>query len=359
MPKRSREADVARAEKHAENRANAFSHDLNNPATPQATKEAIASRLANALADANGNRPHLKLVDELCTSETTAPNTSSDTDDFAKKLDEIFNPRYGSPEWIKDTEDLFSEHTAKIFHQSQSKSLLQKMKPIKPGRHAKESAPGRFKKVWLALGSVASSITVKNSPFSTTNPEELAIISAAEQPLPSRHAKDAANTRPEHTYPERRRSSKNLRAVGAMVATAAVIAGAFFASTVEKSEPYESRREAAARSYEDPSRQPEVESENIADTAPTSENQVMNETQSPGPAETIETPTSFTITIEDDGNIWEATRAELEKINPEVTDTEIAFIVNGIIWFYQLEDANVIQPGRQFTVDYKTMMSLR
>ena len=350
MPKRSREADVARAEKHAEKRADGFLHDLNNPDTPQATKEAIASRLANALAGANGNRPKLVLVDKMSTSEISAPDTTADTDDFAKKLDEIFNPPFGSPEWIQEAEELFSDPTATVFHKAQSKSLLQKMKPIKPGRHAKESAPGRFKKVWLALGSVASSLAVKNSPFSSTSHEDIAIIPATEQPLTGRHTTDPATTRPEHTYPERRRSSKNMRAIGAMVATAAVITGVFFAATDENNEPYESRREAAARSYEDPARDQEIQSENIVDATPAPENQVMDETQSPGPAETVTTPSSFTITIEKGGNIWEATKAELRKSNPDDTNQEIARMVNRIIVENNLNTPELVYTGNTFTV---------
>ncbi len=350
MPKRSREADVARAEKHAENRANAFSHDLNNPATPRATKEAIASRLANALASANGNRPHLTLVDELYADEPPETVISANADVFEQKLDEIFNPPYASQEWVKDVEGLFSEPQTRVHHPAHPKTFLQKMKPIKPGRHAKESAPGRLKKVWLALGSVASSLAVKNSPFSFTSHEDIAIIPATKKPLNSRHAKDSSDTRHERTYPERRRSRKNLQAIGAMVATAAVITGALFLTNGENNEAYEGRREAAARTYEDPARQSEVQSENIVDTAPTPENQVMNETQSPGPAEKIATPTSFTITIEKGGNIWEATKAELQKSNTDVTNQEVARMVNRIIVENNLNTPELVYTGNTFTV---------
>ncbi len=330
MSRRSKEADVARARAHARNRAPISANPLTNPATSQHAKEATASRLADALAKAktHDDRPNLIFVDETYTFAVLAPETSDDEDDFMQKLDEMLNPAYGSPEWIKETEELFSDPTTEVFHPTQSKSRLQKIRPIKPGRHAKETAPGRMQKAWLALGSLASSLTVKHSPFSTT--------------VNHRH--------PERTHPERRRSNKNLRAIGAMVATAAVITGALFATTSENGEPYTSRPQAVAQAYESPVPQQEVQAESTVESIPTPASQVMEETQTPEPAETVAAPTSFTITIESGSNIWDATKAELQKINPEIANQEVARMVNRIIVENGLNTPDLVYSGNTFTV---------
>lgn len=348
MPSRSREADVARAKAHVENRGPLSANSLTDPNTPSDKKAANAARLASALASAHSTEPELIPVAELYSPKLSAPETSTTPDPFEQELDKIFNPPYGSSEWIRSVEDLFSEPTTRVSYPAQPKSLIQKMKPIKPGRHAKEAAPGRFKKAWLALGAVASSLTVADSPFHQT-PETVTPKAERKQRLFSKRSKNV-KTRTEQSYSEHRRSNKNLRAIGAMAAAAVVLTGAIFATSGEDGDRYEPKRDAASSTYEDPTLRTATTLEEAVDEILTPENQVINEAQTLEDTETLETPVTFTISIESGGNIWDATRAELQKTNPSVTNQEVAHWVNRIIIENNLNTPDLVYAGNTFTV---------
>lgn len=357
MLKRSRGADIERARAHKNNRGAVSVNALNDPAASESSKEATVTRLTNALAKIPKTEMSL-VLETPCVAEGLAIDTpDNNVDTFAQELNAIFDPPYGSVEWINETENLFSDPDTQVFIPAKPKSLLQKIKPIKSGRYAKESTPSRFNKLRSAIGAIASSLAVQHSPFGSIQSEKVTTAPVKKIP-PKRPIKKSTTTQFEHSYAQSRRR-KNRQAIAGMVAGATIFTGLIFATSAEKDTPRERTPEAAASMFESPSSVPSAEVDRASTTTnPSVEDRVLDQTNTLSPIETPAQPDTMTVTIESGSNIWDAIKTELQKHNPDVKNAEVARVVNSIILFYNLENPDYVLPGTTFDVDMVTLNSI-
>ena len=57
-------------------------------------------------------------------------------------------------------------------------------------------------------------------------------------------------------------------------------------------------------------------------------------------------------------NLWSSTRQSLEENNLSATNQDIANVVNGIIWFNNLDSPDTVYAGNAFQVDIDTLNQL-
>ncbi|MDQ5969627.1 MAG: hypothetical protein QG593_144 [Patescibacteria group bacterium] len=77
------------------------------------------------------------------------------------------------------------------------------------------------------------------------------------------------------------------------------------------------------------------------------------DTESPSESNQI-----ISVNIEKNENLWSSTRQSLEENNLSATNQDIANVVNGIIWFNNLDSPDTVYAGNAFQVDIDTLNQL-